>query len=189
MEKTNLYILSISILLTIFLFFIINQYQEIENENSELKAQVDSLNAINSNLHSQYMSVINELNLISTVDVTMYQPVESQTDDTPLLTADMSVINPDSAAEHKWIAVSRDLHARYGGDLHFGDYVLLVGTIEQDGIYQVRDLMNARFNSRIDILMGEYDSPFRYSNIKLYQLPQNPQVEYLFANSDKISYL
>ena len=51
------------------------------------------------------------------VTVTMYHPVSGQTDDTPNITADGSVIRINNASEYRYIAVSRNMLIRNKGFL------------------------------------------------------------------------
>ncbi len=61
-----------------------------------------------------------------TIDtVTVYNAVESQCDSNPLETADGSIIDLNNHPKN-WIAVSRDLLKKNGGNLEFGDTVILV---------------------------------------------------------------
>jgi hypothetical protein len=119
-------------------------------------------------------SAINEIlesfELIDIVDVTMYNPVPEQTNSEPLITASGANIVFDYATEHKWIAISWDLHERYGGPLKFGDLVYLKGTDTSDGVYQVQDLMNSRWTSRVDVLHTVGSPLFNYSGAQLYRI-------------------
>ncbi|MHA6250250.1 hypothetical protein ACXYMU_20110 [Pontibacter sp. CAU 1760] len=93
-----------------------------------------------------------------TVSASVYFPVPGQTDSSPFITADGSRINKNNPKKHRWIAVSRDLHSRWGGDISYGDSVKVTGlSKELDGLYIVRDIMNRRIRKRIDILVGEKD--------------------------------
>ena len=74
------------------------------------------------------------------VTVTMYHPVSGQTDDTPNITADGSVIKIKRASEYRYVAVSRNMLMHYGGFLKYGDYVW-VDAGKKSGVYQVRDTM------------------------------------------------
>lgn len=130
----------------------------------------------NDNLERQLLSCnesiekfTSDMEFISVVDVTMYNAVPGQTDDTPLITASNKKINPDYATDHRWIAVSRDLHERWGGPLSFGDKVYVKGTIHYDGMYIVHDLMNERFTNRIDILRNNDGKLFKYDGIELFR--------------------
>ena len=103
------------------------------------------------------------------VTVTMYHPTTYQTDSTPDITADGTKINIWKASEYRYVALSRDLLARWGGPFEYGDYVVIEGTEdgEWDGIYQVKDTMNAKWVKRVDILTT--DSRFKYTDVKMYR--------------------
>ena len=103
------------------------------------------------------------------VTVTMYNPARSQTDSTPNETADGTIINPKRASEYRYVALSRDLIARWGGPFEYGDYVIIRGTLGYDGIYQVRDTMASKFINRVDILLTEGSKHFRFDNATLYR--------------------
>ena len=89
-----------------------------------------------------------------TVTATRYNPVESQCNDQPLITADMSKISLSKLkrGEIRWIAVSQDLRKVY----KYGDVVEIKAKDGDDnsinGLYEVHDTMNKRFTDRIDIL-------------------------------------
>lgn len=100
-----------------------------------------------------------ELPEIYTVSATVYFPEKGQTDGNPLITADGSKINPRRPRDHRWIALSRDMLTRWGGDIQYGDSVWVRGISDElDGMYIVRDTMNRRFRNRIDILVGRHDN-------------------------------
>ena len=131
--------------------FICNTFSEKENV-----AQVDTIRGAEYN-----------------VTVTMYYAVVGQCDNSPLITADGSKINPKKASEHKWIAVSQDMLKKNGGQLEYGDFVEIKGTGEKDGVYQVHDCMNKRFKNYIDILETEGAEMYKYKNITLTQVSWN----------------
>ena len=110
------------------------------------------------------------------VTVTMYNPSPEQTDSTPNQTADGTIINPERASEYRYIALSRDLLRRWGGPFNYGDYVMLKGTDEYDGIYQVRDTMAPKFINRVDILRTEGSKWFKFDNATLYRYFKYDQV-------------
>ena len=101
------------------------------------------------------------------VTVTMYQPIRGQTDSTPNILADGTRIRVHKASDYKFIAVSRNLLERFGGQFKFGDFVLLQGTYTKDGFYQVRDTMNPRFVNRIDILESPGVKPYKFNKAKI----------------------
>lgn len=92
------------------------------------------------------------------VSASVYFPEPHQTDSSPFITADGSRINRKNPKQHRWIAVSRDLHTRWGGDLAYGDSLWVTGISDDlDGLYIVRDVMNRRFKKQVDILVGRRD--------------------------------
>lgn len=87
------------------------------------------------------------------VTATAYQAVVGQTDDEPFVTADNSRIKPHYSSKTRWLALSQDLLARWGGKFQYGDKVLVQGVSPQlDGVYTVHDTMNKRHRHCIDIL-------------------------------------
>lgn len=86
---------------------------------------------------------------ITHVTLTCYHPVKEQCDDDPHITADGSEIDFKKLrkGQIKWCAISRDLLWLFPKDkpkrIHIEGY----------GVYEVRDVMNARFNHRVDILL------------------------------------
>ena len=107
------------------------------------------------------------------VTVTTYNPTIQQCDSTPNITADGTTIKPWKATEYRYVALSRDLLSRWGGPFEYGDYVVIEGTEDGkwDGIYQVRDTMNAKWVKRVDILTT--DSKFKYTDVKMYRYVNN----------------
>ena len=67
----------------------------------------------------------------------------------------------------KGIALSRDLLSRWGGPFNYGDYIVIEGTGDRDGVYQVRDTMNPKWTNRVDILTT--NSRFRYDDVVMYK--------------------
>lgn len=148
------------------------EYLQIRLDKSEAKYTrlENELQMINH----QYHSLLNNMNNLGNVDVTVYQPVEEQTNSRYWETADQSIIDLENPKAHRWIAVSRDLHERWGGPLEFGSLVWVSGIGEHSGLYEVRDIMNRRFTKRIDILIGVEDDIFSFTNnpnIYLYEIP------------------
>ena len=101
------------------------------------------------------------------VTVTTYNPTEEQCDSTPNQTADGTIIKPWKATDYRYVALSRDLIARWGGPFEYGDYIVIEGTDGWDGVYQVRDTMNPKWVKRVDILTT--DSRFKYTDVKMYR--------------------
>ena len=91
---------------------------------------------------------------ITHVTLTCYQPVKSQCNNQPLVTADGSKINLHhlKRGSIKWCAISRDL--LYLFPKNKPKRV----SIEGFGVYEVKDIMNKRHKHRIDILIHPKNS-------------------------------
>ena len=144
---------------------------------------VKNINAENRMLQEKVWNLTDENNemlysnrIMYRVTVTTYNPTRAQTDSTPNITADGTRINPRKATQYRYVALSRDLLSRWGGPFEYGDYVVIEGTGDRDGIYQVRDTMNPRWTNRVDILTT--NSKFKYDNIVMYKYVE----EYLVNN-------
>ena len=122
------------------------------------------INTLKDNGYCEYYEVLS-----FDVTVTTYNPTIHQTDSTPNQTADGTIIKPWLATKYRYVALSRDLIARWGGPFEYGDYVVIEGTDDGkwDGIYQVRDTMNAKWVKRVDILTT--NSRFKYTDVKMYK--------------------
>lgn len=92
--------------------------------------------------------------VITHVILTCYQPVKSQCNSEPLVTADGSKINLHhlKRGRIKWCAVSRDLLYLFPKNKPKRVH------IEGFGVYEVKDVMNKRHKHRIDILIHPKDS-------------------------------
>ena len=101
------------------------------------------------------------------VTVTTYNPTKHQCDDTPNITADGTRIKTWRATEYRYVALSRDLLSRWGGPFNYGDYIVIEGAGDRDGVYQVRDTMNPKWTNRVDILTT--NSRFKYDNVVMYK--------------------
>ena len=127
----------------------------------------DSVRTLNSE-NERLSALVEEFKLEGMeVTVTMYHPVRSQTDSTPNILADGTRIRVHKASEYRFIAVSRNLLKRHGGFLEYGDFVVLKGTGQKDGVYQVKDTMNKRFVNRIDILESPGTKPYKVESAKI----------------------
>lgn len=97
-----------------------------------------------------------KLETVTTVTVTVYNPVKEQTDSSPLETADGSRINLSKLERDKirWVAVSRDLLKN--NKLSYGDKIILKSSNLpeelNDLVWEVRDTMNPKWKNRIDLL-------------------------------------
>jgi len=103
------------------------------------------------------------------VKVTMYHPVSNQTDSTPNITADGTIIKVNNASDYRYVAVSRNMLVNYGGFLAYGDYVFVDAGIKS-GVYQVRDTMARRWMNRIDILETPGVKPYKYKEASIRRI-------------------
>jgi 3D (Asp-Asp-Asp) domain-containing protein len=100
------------------------------------------------------------------VKATMYTVSGTQTDSTPLVTASGFKLHPSNPRKHRIIAVSRDLKRKF----RFGEKVRIEGVGKYSGVYTVRDVMNARWTKKIDILINPEDKAISYNKARLYRL-------------------
>ena len=122
----------------------------------------------NKALKNKVSKLENGTNVISfKVTVTTYNPTTRQCDSTPNITADGTKFKTWKASSYRYVALSRDLLSRWGGPFEYGDYIIIEGTQDRDGVYQVRDTMNPKWTNRVDILTT--NSRFRYDNVVMYK--------------------
>ena len=114
------------------------------------------------------------------VTVTTYNPTRAQCDDTPNITADGTRFHTWKASSYRYVALSRDLLSRWGGPFNYGDYIVIEGTGDRDGVYQVRDTMNPKWTNRVDILTT--NDRFKYNNITMYKYVNED--EYLLTHNN-----
>ena len=177
--KTALKVLFFSCLTILCLFVLdrnkqIRQYQIQEQKQLEfldtLQIELDSLKEEIKELLQQMDSMPDVI--FEQVKATMYHPVEEQCDDTPLITADGSKINPYKVSNWNWIAVSQHMLTRNGGPLNYGDTVYIFGTKHKDGMYVVKDCMHKRKTNQIDFLESLGTPQYRYDNVVLARFPR-----------------
>ena len=129
---------------------------------------MDSTWKENKALKNKVSKLENGTNVISfKVTVTTYNPTKAQCDNTPNITADGTKFKTWKATQYRYVALSRDLLSRWGGPFEYGDYIIIEGTDDRDGVYQVRDTMNPKWTNRVDILTT--NSRFKYNNITMYK--------------------
>lgn len=104
------------------------------------------------------------------VIATMYNATVGQCDADPFITAGNYKINPKKASKHKWIAMSRNLLKRWGGEFDYGDMVQIIGAGHKDGIYKVVDTMNPRFKNRIDFLETEGTRWYKFKEVTVQKI-------------------
>ena len=135
--------------------------------NNMMDSLYDEISVLNNKVDNNYCEDYEILSF--DVTVTTYNPTHEQTDSTPNQTADGTIIKPWLATNYRYVALSRDLLARWGGPFEYGDYIVIEGTDGGvwDGIYQVKDTMNPKWVKRVDILTT--NSRFKYKNIRMYR--------------------
>jgi len=183
LRKEGIKTIIIAVLSVVFISHSIEKktlIDELQAKNAELQLLVDSGNQLMRAATSSIVGLQMTLKKCSdelrknkdnvhNVTVTMYQPVPEQTDSTPNITADGTVIKVDRASEYRYVAVSQNMLVKNGGFLKFGDYVW-VDAGKKSGVYQVRDVMNKRYTDRIDILEGVDVRPYKYDNARMVKL-------------------
>ena len=98
------------------------------------------------------------------VTATVYHAVEEQCDDSPLVTASGAAISSaESAYDHRYIAVSRDLLDVFP----YGTMVEVSGCGELDGLYTVADTMNRRYKGYIDLLINPDMQGGRWEGVRI----------------------
>ena len=171
--------------LTILLLFVleknkqIRQYKVQEQHNLHV---LDTLQLELNDLRDTIKDLLNQIDdmqdttpeiIFKQVKATMYHPVEEQCDDTPLITADGSKINPYEVSNWNWIAVSQHMLKRNGGPLDYGDTVYVFGTKHKDGMYIVKDCMHRRKTNQIDFLESLGTPQYRYDTVVIARFPQD----------------
>jgi len=177
--KTALKVLFFTCLVILCLFVMdrnkqIRQYKIQEQHNLQL---LDTLQLELDNLRDDIRNLLRQMDsmpdvIFEQVRATMYHPVEEQCDDTPLITADGSKIDPYKVSSWNWIAVSQHMLTRNGGPLNYGDTVYIFGTEHKDGVYVIKDCMNKRKTNQIDFLESLGTPQYRYDNVVIARFPQ-----------------
>ena len=162
--KSETAIASILVVVLINAFYSVNIFQN----NKEF--YVDEMNKLLEK-NEVIQTELNEFHKYGIeVDVTMYQPIHLQTDNTPNITADGTHIRISRASEYKFVALSRNLLNRWGGPFNYGDFILIKGTDHKDGVYQVRDTMNPKWVNMVDILESKDVKPYKYVDAQIYKM-------------------
>ena len=181
--KTALKVLFFSCLTILCLFVIdrnkqIRQYQVQEQHNLQT---LDTLQLELNDLRDTIKDLLNQIDdmqdttpeiIFKQVRATMYHPVEEQCDDTPLITADGSKIDPYNVSNWNWIAVSQHMLKRNGGPFDYGDTVYIFGTEHKDGMYIIKDCMHKRKTNQIDFLESLGTPQYRYDDVVIARFPQ-----------------
>jgi len=155
MIKTSYATFLSAICMIILTWFLSESTERTRAENKMLKERI-------SELETQYTNKI-----AYQVTVTTYNPTTLQCDDTPHITADGTHFKTWKATQYRYVALSRDLLSRWGGPFNYGDYIVIEGAGDRDGVYQVRDTMNPKWTNRVDILTT--NDRFKYDDVVMYK--------------------
>jgi len=166
--------------LTILCLFVLEKNKQIRQYKIQDQHQLDLLDTLQleiNDLNKEIKKLLQQMDsmpevIFKQVRATMYHPVEEQCDDTPLITADGSKIDPYKVSNWNWIAVSQHMLTRNGGPLNYGDTVYIFGTEHKDGVYVIKDCMNKRKTNQIDFLESLGTPQYRYDNVVLARFPQ-----------------
>jgi len=167
--------------LTILCLFIIEKNKEIRQYKLQEQQQLEFLDTLQlelDDLKEEIKELLEQMDsmpdvIFEEIKATMYHPVEEQCDDTPLITADGSKIDPHKVSNWNWIAVSQHMLTRNGGPLNYGDTVYIFGTKHKDGVYVIKDCMNKRKTNQIDFLESLGTPQYRYDNVVIARFPQD----------------
>ena len=166
--------------LTILCLFVLEKNKQIRQYKIQDQHQLDLLDTLQleiNDLNNEIKKLLQQMDsmpevIFKQVRATMYHPVEEQCDDTPLITADGSKIDPYKVSNWNWIAVSQHMLTRNGGPFNYGDTVYVLGTKHKDGMYVIKDCMNKRKRNQIDFLESLGTPQYRYDNVVLARFPQ-----------------
>lgn len=121
----------------------------------------------------------------------VYNPVASQCDDTPTITADGSNINPDKASSYRWMGISWEMlydlnRAKaynktpdgvwFKGKLGFGDTIWVESPYKEiNGWWVIHDLLNKKMVNGVNFLQTTGDkrisgSHGKFDQIKIYKI-------------------
>ena len=164
--------------LIILCLFVVDRNKQIKQYKVQEQHNLQSLDTLQLELNDLLDQIDNMQDstpeiIFKQVKATMYHPVEAQCDDTPLITADGSKIDPYNVSEWNWIAVSQHMLTRNGGPLNYGDTVYVFGTKHKDGMYIVKDCMHKRKTNQIDFLESLNTPQYRYDNVVSAKFPQD----------------
>lgn len=130
------------LLLVLITSFSFGRILTVQTQLQQISIKIDSL---------QTQLNTPQIDTLYQVQATCYHAVKEQCNDDYLCTASGLTINSTNTAyEHRYLAVSRDLLNIFP----YGTEVYVSGTSFYDGIWKVADTMNKRFSNRIDFLIN-----------------------------------
>ena len=99
------------------------------------------------------------------------------------ITADGTRIRIQKASDYKFVALSRNLLKRWCVPFDYGDFILMKGTKDKDGLYQVRDTMNKKWVNVLDILESTHVTPYKYENVHIYKMKWTERLDLITYDS------
>lgn len=127
-----------SLAYTIFMAY--SEHKTLVKAVDNMGTQIQSLDTSVNEVLVNYKRITESS--VKTLTVTAYTPNKKETDNDPYVNASMQKVRPGT------VAVSRDL---FDAGWVFGKKVY----IEGQGIHEIADLMNNRYDSRMDVFMWD----------------------------------
>ena len=166
----------LKIFLCLIIFILISINQKIIKSNNEEQIfkkykKECILTKFYTDKYNKYQSILllnKNRNKELIVIATMYHANRKQCDDTPDITASGLKINPYTVSKYNYIAISWNLHKRYGGKFNFYDTVFIKNAGHKSNKpYIIVDLMNKRWKNKIDFLES-IDTPiYKFDSVVL----------------------
>lgn len=155
---------TISLFITIWIAALCIE-QDIKKLREQIKINTNDISCfVNTTNMSEKIKNIEEEIIEEFVTLTVYNPIVSQCNNNPLITANGTKIDLDQLKSGvlKYCAVSRDLLNKFP----YGSIIYIEGF----GEYLVVDTMNKRFKKYVDILQDVDEPIFKYTNIKITKI-------------------
>ena len=136
---------------------------------SDNPAAIITPNLVEYNEHTA--APFNHLSALGVMTVTIYHAVPSQTDNTPTITASGYDVAGMDLENIRLCALSRDLLARWGGPINYGDTIYLdLPDPELSGYWQVEDTMAKRWANHIDLLVPTTRTGGKWLDVEAFRV-------------------
>jgi 3D (Asp-Asp-Asp) domain-containing protein len=172
-KRIQMVLLSLSLMLAIILWLLTSRelLRHHDTPPAPLPTNIDAeLEAFHDQADDDGAEVVLSLGDLT---VTIYHAVPEQTDSTPMTTAsNLDLTGLDLEAE-RIVALSRDLLARWGGPIEYGDQVYLdLPDPELRGWWTVEDTMAARWTNRADLLVPTSRKGGKWTEVNAWTVVQ-----------------